>query len=72
MRARLERLERLVEGRAAARRARIAAALAEAGIADVTVEGEAVRATGRGLVVRWLGDLALRDAGRDDAGRSGA
>ncbi|MDO7834933.1 hypothetical protein Q4610_07715 [Sphingobium sp. HBC34] len=57
-------LRRLVEARAATRRAAIAAALAERGVM-ASVEGEAVRASGRGLVARWWRDLALREAGRD-------
>jgi hypothetical protein len=56
-------LARLVEQRAARRRVAVAAGLAEAGLA-VVVEGDAVRASGRGLVSRWWRDLALRDAGR--------
>lgn len=56
-------LARLVEHRAARRRAAVASALDEAGLA-VAVEGDAVRASGRGLVARWWRDLALREAGR--------
>ena len=56
-------LERLVEERAARRRARIAAALAEEGVAAV-VEGEDVRASGPGLAARWSRELALREAGQ--------
>lgn len=57
-------LERIVEARAARRRERIAAAMAELGI-EARVEGDAVRAQGVGLAVRWQNDLTLRDAGRD-------
>lgn len=57
-------LERLVEARAAARRAAIAAALGAQGVM-ASVEGEAVRMSGRGLLARWWRDLALREAGRD-------
>jgi hypothetical protein len=56
-------MEALVEARAAARRARIAAALTGDGVTAV-VEGEAVLASGRGLQARWWRDLALREAGR--------
>lgn len=54
----------LLEARAAARRARIAAALADMGV-EAVVEGEDVRASGVGLMARWWRDLGLRDAGRD-------
>jgi hypothetical protein len=53
----------LLEGGAAARRARIVAALGEMGVGAV-VEGEDVRAIGPGLAGRWWRDLELRDAGR--------
>ncbi|MBV2147064.1 hypothetical protein KRZ98_02000 [Sphingobium sp. AS12] len=56
-------LARLVEQRAARRWAAVAAALDEAGLV-VAIEGDAVRASGRGLVARWWRELALRDAGR--------
>lgn len=56
-------LARMVAQRAARRRAAVAAALDEAGL-DVSIEGELVRASGRGLVARWWQDLALREAGR--------
>lgn len=56
-------LARLVEQRAVRRRAAVAAGLAEAGLI-VVVEGDAVRASGRGLAARWWRDLALREAGR--------
>ena len=65
MRARLiAMLEARAEQRAAGRRARIVAALAEAG-AMAVVEGEAVRASGPGLARCWWRDLTLRQAGRD-------
>jgi len=56
-------LARLVEQRAARRRAAVAAALAEAGLV-VAVEGDAVRASGPDVAARWWRELALRDAGR--------
>lgn len=56
-------LARMVAQRAARRRAAVAAALDEAGL-NVSIEGELVRASGRGLVARWWQDLALREAGR--------
>lgn len=58
------RLAALLEARVAARRARIAAALADIGV-EAVVEGDAVRASGPGLVGRWWRDRALRDVGRD-------
>lgn len=57
-------LERMVEARAARRRERIVAAMADLGI-EARVEGDAVRAQGVGLTARWQSDLMLRDAGRD-------
>ncbi len=57
-------LARMVEARAARRRARIAAAMMDLGI-EARVEGEDVRAQGVGLAARWQSDLRLRDAGRD-------
>lgn len=56
-------LARLVEARAARQRERIAAALAEEGVAAV-VQGDDVLVSGRGLATRWSRDLALREAGR--------
>ncbi|MCI4589848.1 hypothetical protein MOK15_07060 [Sphingobium sp. BYY-5] len=56
-------LERLAEARAARRRARIAASLADEDVAAV-IEGEDVRASARGLAGRWSRELALREAGR--------
>lgn len=60
----IARIVALVEGRAERRRAEVAAAFRAAGVGDVGVEGEAVRASGRGLMARWMGDARLRDAGR--------
>lgn len=57
------RLVALLEARVAARRARIVAALADMGV-EAVVEGDAVRASGAGLMGRWWRDLGLRDAGR--------
>jgi hypothetical protein len=56
----------LLEARAALRRARIVAALGEAGEAGVAarVEGEAVRLSAPRLSERWWHELALREAGR--------
>ena len=56
-------LARLVEARAARRRREIAEAMLAAGVEDARVEGEAVLLSGRGLLRRWLSDLALREAG---------
>jgi len=53
----------LLEARAAARRARIVAALGDMGV-EAVVEGEDVRASGAGLMARWWRDRAFRDAGR--------
>lgn len=53
----------MLNARAARRRAAIVAALREAGVA-AEVDGEDVRASGRGLVARWWRDLSLREAGR--------
>lgn len=63
----IARIVALVERRAARRRAEVAAALRAAGVDQVAVEGEAVRASGRGLMARWMGDARLRDAGRGEA-----
>jgi hypothetical protein len=57
------RMETLAKARAAARRARIAAALTGDGV-TAGVEGEAVLVSGRRLQARWWRDLALREAGR--------
>lgn len=59
----LARLKSLAEGRAQQRREAIAEATTGLGV-DAFVEGEAVRLSGRGLLRRWLSDLALREAGR--------
>ena len=67
------RLGAMLAARVAARRARIVAALVEAGVVAV-VEGDAVQASGAALGARWWRDLALRDAGRGEGwngGRSG-
>nr|WP_041390235.1 hypothetical protein [Sphingobium chlorophenolicum] len=58
------RLWALVEERVAARRRGIAAAALAVGVEDAVVEGEVVRLAGVGLRRRWMGDLALREAGR--------
>ena len=57
-------LARQVEARAARRRGQVAEAMLAAGVEDARVEGEAVLLSGRGLLRRWLSDLALREAGR--------
>lgn len=56
-------LARIADMRAARLRDRVVAALADAGV-EARIEGEAVRASGRGLLARWARDLALREAGR--------
>lgn len=61
------RIVALVERRAQRRRADVAAALRAAGVGEVTIEGEAVRASGRGLMARWMREARLRDAGRGEA-----
>lgn len=58
------RIAALAGRRAEQRRAEVAAAFRDAGVADVGVEGEVVRASGRGLMARWMGNARLRDAGR--------
>ena len=57
-------LARLVEARAARRRREIAEVMLAAGVEEARVEGDAVLLSGRGLLRRWLSDLALREAGR--------
>ncbi len=52
----------LARMRAERRRAAVAEALGDLG--DVVIEGDAVRVSGRGLLRRWMGDLAVREAGR--------
>jgi len=61
------RMTALAEAGAARRRAAIAQAMGDAGVASVRVDGENVRASGRGLMARWMGDLTLREAGRGRA-----
>lgn len=60
------RVEAMAQRRAGAVRAAIARSLTLAGVDDVVIEGEAVRASGRGLGRRWMDDPALRDAGRGE------
>ncbi|UZW53895.1 hypothetical protein NUH86_10080 [Sphingobium sp. JS3065] len=62
----MARLMALVEERVEARRRGIAAAALEAGVEEALVEGEVVRLSGAGLKRRWMGDLALREAGRNN------
>ncbi len=57
-------LARLVEARAARRRREVADAMLAAGVEEARVDGDAVLLSGRGLLRRWLSDLALREAGR--------
>ena len=57
-------LARRVEARAARRRWEVADAMLAAGVEEARVEGDRVRLSGRGLLRRWLNDLALREAGR--------
>ena len=57
-------LTRRMEERAARRRAAIADALAQQGVASV-IEGDGVRASASGLKARWWRDLTLREAGRN-------
>ena len=57
-------LARLVEARAARRRREIVEVMLAAGVEEARVEGDRVRLSGRGLLRRWLSDLALREAGR--------
>ena len=59
-------LVRLVQERATRRRERIAGALGALGV-EARIEGDEVRAQGRGLLMRWSRDLAPREAGRDGA-----
>lgn len=63
----IARIVALAGRRAERRRAEVAAAFRAAGVDDVVVEGETVRASGRGLMARWMGDARLRDAGRGGA-----
>ena len=57
-------LARRVEERVALRRREVAEAMLAAGVEEARVEGDAVLLSGRGLLRRWLSDLALREAGR--------
>ena len=57
-------LARLVEARAARRRREIAEVMLAAGVEEARVEEDRVRLSGRGMLRRWLSDLALREAGR--------
>lgn len=59
----IERLRALVMERVEARRRGIVAAAGALGV-EARVEGEVVRLSGPGLKRRWMGDLALREAGR--------
>ncbi|SCW69449.1 hypothetical protein SAMN02927924_02210 [Sphingobium faniae] len=61
------RMAALAEARAAKVRAAVAEAMGAAGAASARVDGESVRASGRGLLARWMDDLALREAGRGRA-----
>lgn len=56
-------LEGMLARRVAQRRAAVVAAFADLGV-EAVVEGDAVRASGRGIMARWWRDLALREAGR--------
>lgn len=56
-------LEAMLARRVAQRRAAVVVAFADLGVEPV-VEGDAVRASGRGIMARWWRDLALREAGR--------
>lgn len=58
------RADAVARDRAGRLRAAIGRSLTLAGVDDVVIEGEAVRASGRGLGRRWMDDPALRDAGR--------
>ena len=56
--------ERLAGALARRWRERIAARFAAAGVEQVAIEGDAVRASGRGLRARWMDEARLREAGR--------
>ena len=56
-------LEAMLARRVARRRMAVVAAFAQLGV-EAVVEGDAVRASGRGIMARWWRDLALREAGR--------
>lgn len=66
MRTMARRLAGLAEARAARLREAVARAIVARGVADVAIEGEDVRFSGRGLMRRWIGDLAFREAGRGE------
>lgn len=59
----VQRIAAIAEERAARRREAVAQSMRDAGV-EAAVEDEAVRLTGRGLMRRWIDDLALREAGR--------
>lgn len=61
----MARLLALVEERLEARRRGIVAAALAGGVGEAGVEGEIVRLSGAGLRRRWMGDLALREVGRN-------
>ncbi|WP_096362181.1 hypothetical protein [Sphingobium cloacae] len=61
------RMAALAEARAAKLRAAVVEAMGAAGVASARVDGDSVRASGRGLLARWIDDLALREAGRGRA-----
>ena len=63
----VQRVAALAQARAARRRQAVAEAMLAAGVEQAQVEGERVRITGRGLMRRWMSDLALREAGRGRA-----
>jgi hypothetical protein len=54
----------IVERRAGQLRSAVAGAMADAGVEDVALDGDAVRASGPGLIGRWMDNLALRETGR--------
>lgn len=59
------RVRAKVEARAARRREAILRAVQALGVDDARIEGDAVLLSGRGLMRRWMSDLALRESGRD-------
>lgn len=59
------RVRARAEARVARRREAIVSAALALGVEDARIEGDAVRLSGRGLMRRWMRDLALREAGRD-------
>ncbi|KKW91381.1 hypothetical protein [Sphingobium chungbukense] len=63
----MDRLSAMVAERVEARRRGIVAAAGALGV-EARVEGEVVRLSGPGLKRRWMGDLALREAGRNSGG----